>query len=453
MPTVHSLTLTLCDGNVVLCVLQIDEIMQMKLVQDDRLIKLFPAKTDIVLALSFMSACVLLVSWVPGATLMQELNGQRSVSWSNATALDVNGMLEVDGVNLTGSVFDVQISNVNVHITGRATDYATYSRWRNVVLNEDVPEMWLAHMVISGSHLIMCILGFNYFLKVKVPVLLQRHEREQRMAHNSDAALDIDSRQKFQSMTVHVYALDHEFANPKAMKKAFARFGNIVGMRINNISTATNNWALVSFSSEASIESIRETMTISAVDDVTMNQGETGLLTTKFRGKTFTFKVGMLTHQYVELFGSQLAHQIEDLQYEIASAEDMSIGYQAVQRAQEAINVTLGAVGMSSLAPKFDLQAMYLLRRNIAFWGAFVDIGLSIGGFVSSPLLLGWHLLRVTRWNLARVVVKSITANFGRIMTTVVLGLLAMYAFAIMGVMFFKDDHDVEYTSVKYMPE
>lgn len=449
MSTTHSFTFRLYDRNVVSCVLQIDEIMQMKLVQDDRLIRLFPAKTDVVLMLSFMSACVLLVSWVPGAGLMQELEGQRSISWSNTTALDVGDMLEVGGGNLTGSVIDLQIDQVNIHVTGRATDPATYSRWRNVILTEDVPEMWLAHMVISGSHLIMCILGFNYFLKVKVPVLLKRHHRQQRRAHNANAALDINSMDKFKRMTVHVYALDHELANPKALKKAFARFGNIVGMRVNNFSEAANNWALVSFSSQASVESIRETMASS----VTSDQVETGFLTTKRHGQAVTIKVGMLTDQYVELFGSQLAHQVEDLQYETTSAEDRSIGYQAVQHAQEAVNMTLGAVGLSWLARKIPLQPMYLLRRNITFWGAFVDIALSIGGVTSSPLLLSWHLLRVTRWNLATVVVKSITANFGRIMTTVALGLLAMYAFAIMGVIFFKDDHDVVATSVKYTPE
>ena len=375
-----------------------------------------------------MSACVVLVSWVPAGTFIDEFAGTDKVSlsnlWTNATdGLDTS---QLDEIGLGG------LNTANVEIsTGGSTDYATYSRWKNVFLNDGLPEMWLAQMLISCLHLTVCILGFNHFTKVKVPVLLKRHAREQRRAHNLQSAAEGDSTHTFLDTTVHAFGLPHIIADPDSVKRAFARFGNVVGVRVNNVSKGNNNWALVCFSSAAGPENIRENMTQLTQANPKNNEFETGVFTTKktvarLQKQEISVKVGMLTEPYVAAFGGLLAEQVEELRYEILSADDESVGYQAAKHAQEVINMAFGSLGR-----KVPLQTMYLLRWNAQLWGAGLDIALSVGGVVFSPLLFSWHLLRITRWNLAKVVVKSITANLGRIMTTVVLGLLAMYTFAV----------------------
>lgn len=438
---------------------QIEELEHREEVKDSPAIRLYPAETDVVLLLSFLSAVVLMVSWVPSGNIAEELNvGEIDLTWNDTNDLTL-GEFDFSSIDLR----NVKVSS------GRSLDPTTYARWENRILSDDWPEMWLMHILIALAHLAICILGFNHFTVVSVPILIKRHEREQRKLHKR-RTFDSSNRETFLKRAVHVYGIHDAVANSHSVKKAFSRYGNVIAVRVTRIA-AGNSWAIVCFSSEEATEHLSQMMETGPASpraeaaakkngfEIPRDKDATaGFISTKtgvtddkgrMNKQEINLKVGLLTESYVESFGGQLAEQVEELEYEVSTAADESIGFQTAQHMQELLNFALPF----DLGAKVPLQSMYVLRWNVALWQAVADIALSISGFVSTPLWFSWHLLRVTRWKLAQVVVQSITINVGKIGTTIVIGLLAMYGFAISGVMFFKTDHSVQYTSVAYNPE
>ena len=119
----------------------------------------------------------------------------------------------------------------------------------------------------------------------------------------------------------------------------------------------------------------------------------------------------------------------------------------AVESMQVFLTKTFGPIGA-----KIPLAAAYDLRKNGEFWEAIADITFSIFGFSYSPLLFSYHLLKVSKQDGASIVVKSIVTNWRRLATTFILTLLAVYLFAIAGLLVFEEDHTLSKTDNDHGP-
>ena len=87
-----------------------------------------------------------------------------------------------------------------------------------------------------------------------------------------------------------------------------------------------------------------------------------------------------------------------------------------------------GAVG--SFAQRiFDfipVGAVVILYNNVDMWMGFLDIIFSTLGYFLSPLLYSYHLTRIGQMGGSAIVVKSVTTNWRRLLTTLMLALFAM---------------------------
>jgi hypothetical protein len=73
------------------------------------------------------------------------------------------------------------------------------------------------------------------------------------------------------------------------------------------------------------------------------------------------------------------------------------------------------------------------LRNDPELWAAVFDIAFSAAGFLRSPLFFTYHLTRMANLKGASIVIRSITTNKARLLTTMMLAITVMYLFALFG--------------------
>ena len=322
---------------------------------------------------------------------------------------------------------------------GKSLAKETYMRWNNLALEEKWPEMWVVYLVFSSIHLIVCCLAFYHFTTVRVPVMLKRRGRDQRALHMKREGERHDANRKdFLESSIHAYGFSSGIANEKSIMQLFNRYGVVHGVRVVNVVGSVNSWAIVSFTNKSAVDTI-----IKEAEESEQQIHGTDDIFIEIRHKKVNYKVlvSTLDEEYIGAVGGYMAKLVDDLEYELTSSADSSVGYKAAANLQSIVNLTLGPIGR-----KIPIQSMYILRYNPQFWEAIFDIVFSVTGFFTSPLCLSYHLIRVSKLTGASIVLKSISYNLPRIATTLLLALLMMYYFAISGVVFFQSDHTASKT-------
>jgi hypothetical protein len=292
-----------------------------------------------------------------------------------------------------------------------------------------LPELYPVFMALATLHLFVCMLAFYSFTAVRVPVLLamqkrgqmNKHRRTEDKHHHSDTVA-------FLSQTVHLYGFGQHMAHERLLKTTLSHYGVISSARVVNVAGETNSWAIVSFSHRKAVDKIQTAMD---------KGGELALkerfITATVQKKTVKMYVRETTEEYIDSVGGAVQKLVEDIEYELA-ARDTTPGYYIASLLERIAST-------ARVLPKMPILSMYLLRYNPQLWEAVFDIMFSCLGFYSSPLYLSYHLIRFTKLEGAKIVLRSIAQNWLRLLTTMVLALLMMYYFAISGVLFYKADH------------
>lgn len=96
-------------------------------------------------------------------------------------------------------------------------------------------------------------------------------------------------------------------------------------------------------------------------------------------------------------------------------------------------------LGMSKYVP---IERVFILRNSFDFWWAIVNIFMSICGTLVTPLCFSFHMLRIAQLPELQIVIRSITTNSSRLVTTCLFAVVAIYLFAIVGL-----EVDFQYTS------
>jgi len=431
------------DAYVSGCLDVIEEITQKERTNDQLLIRIYP-NNDLVLFLSFCSGMILLMSWDPQGSVRDSYDNIQEALQDNTTDILSQETLDI----LYNQTFNQAFSDSAIAIGTEVLtkDSASFTRWQNLYLNEKVPEMWLLHTIISSAHLIICLLGFNHFTTVAVPIMLKRRIRDRRRAHKQATMFEIDGRDDFLRSTLHVYGLHDAVANHKALKEVFSRYGAVTGIKLTYLKGHSKSWAIITFSNEKAVDRVKDvwvarkskTDEFYVITKIGVQSPEGKQVKEDIR-----IMVSTLSEGYVASFGGQLSKHVDELEYELSSSIDDSIGFQAATEIQDIVNFAFGRFGS-----KIPVQSMFILRWNPELWEAILDILMSIFGFFSSPLYLSYHLTKVRRWPIATIVLGSVKSNWVRISTTILLGLLVMYYFAITGVLLFQADHTAKSTSV-----
>ena len=110
-----------------------------------------------------------------------------------------------------------------------------------------------------------------------------------------------------------------------------------------------------------------------------------------------------------------------------------------LQAVAEGLQATLDTLGMGQQIP---IERLFILRSSFDFWWAIVNIVMSVCGTLITPLCFSFHLLRIAQLPELQIVIRSITTNSSRLVTTCLLAVVAIYLFAIFGL-----ELDFEYTS------
>lgn len=297
---------------------------------------------------------------------------------------------------------------------------------------------WYLFMLVALVHLVVCGLAFYTFLEVRVPVLLEQSDREARLSHlKRDSHHARSDRIRFLDCTIHAYGLSEDVANQKMIKMAFGAFGVVAVVRVVKVKGKGNSWAMITFSDPQAVAGLKE---------IWSRDSEEGLeryVEVSIRGRTKDrVYIRDITPEYIEE-SATLKQLVTDAEFEFLSRGEEDVLYHLATAVQHVLNVSLGRLGR-----KIPLQALVILRNNAELYTAIADIVFSVAGFWWSPLLFSYHLGKLTVASpSASIVIQSITTNWGRLLTTVLLSMLALYLFAVSGLLLFNPEHDGKYTS------
>ena len=327
---------------------------------------------------------------------------------------------------------------------GRSLHKETYMRWNNYLLEDDLPEMWIIYLVFSTVHLFVCLLAFYHFTTVQVPVMLKARGREQRKQHMKRETGHDAEHQEFLRHTIHAYGFSAGIASEKVLKALFSHYGVVSGVSVVEVVGAVNSWAIINFSSDSAVEKILDECRQN--DQIIHGTDDYFILVGSKKKKELKILVRPVDDEYLAATGGYLGKLVGELEYDLTTSADTSVGYIAASNLQAIVN------NLPHFGPKIPIQAMYILRYNKDFWEAIFDIIFSATGFFTSPLCLSWHLYRVKNFQGANIVLQSFVSNFSRIATTLLLALLLMYYFAILGVLMFQGDHTADKTLGDHKP-
>lgn len=291
---------------------------------------------------------------------------------------------------------------------------------------------WYLFTFVALVHLVVCGLAFYTFLEVRVPVLLEQSDRMARLAHlKRDSHHARSDRIHFLSCTVHAYGFSEDVASEKTIRLAFGGFGVVSVVRAVKVKGFTSSWAMVTFSDPKAVKKLQDSL-----QSDSEGAGERYVevqLKSHTRGRIF---IRDITEEYIEE-SMTLKKLVADAEFELLSRGEEDVLYTLATALQQVLNVSLGRIGR-----KIPLQAMIILRLNPELWSAIADIIFSVAGFWWSPLLFSYHLSKLTNSTpSAMIVVKSITTNWGRLLTTVLLSMFALYLFAVTGLLLFDSTH------------
>jgi hypothetical protein len=298
---------------------------------------------------------------------------------------------------------------------------------------------WYAVAFVALVHLIVCGLAFYTFLEVRVPVLLEQSDRNARLSHlNRDSHHARADRIHFLSCTVHAYGFAADLADPKLLKLAFGTFGVVSVVRAIRVKGGNNSWAMVTFSDPKAVDLLNAALEQKADVKDSEKWIEIDIRVRNGQDKDRIF-IRDITPDYIEE-SITLKHLVADAEFEMLSRGDEDVLYHLATAVQQVLNVSLGSIGR-----KIPLQAMVILRRNTELYSSIADIVFSVAGFWWSPLLFSYHLGKLTvATPSAQIVVQSITTNWGRLLTTILLSMLALYLFAVMGILLFVTEHQTD---------
>ena len=305
---------------------------------------------------------------------------------------------------------------------------------------------WQAFVVIASAHLFMCGLGFYTFLTVRVPVLLGQSDRMSRLKQlKLGGHTKKDDLHQFLACTVHAYGFDEELADVKSLKRVFAAYGVVSVVQVIKVEGHTSSWAIITFADPKAPKKLHSNL----------KQNNTGgsnnaMSYIEVKGATDRLRVYIrdhITEEYIEE-SATLKKFVVSSQFELLARADQDILYQLATALQRMLNVSLGRLGR-----RIPLQSMVILRRNPELWGAIADIVFSVLGFTWSPLFFSYHLVEVGNIGDSAIVIQSITTNKGRLLTTVLLALFALYLFAVVGLLLFDNQHITEIDNNNNFPK
>ena len=280
--------------------------------------------------------------------------------------------------------------------------------------------------VLCGAlHVITSFLSFYAFMVVRIPVIRAMYMRSAKLETLKERAGAGATRKKaleeFKQNTVYLTGFRNDIG-PVEMKPFLRTYGVVAALYI----PSNSSWALVTFVNERGAESCAEKFC--ATGKVLCELDDSGLPHGKLEAKR-------IDNQENARFNVSTKHgkRISDDMILDIESQNFSKLYQTVTFLQRGID----SVKLGQLLP---VQSLYVLRYNREVWENSLDLVFSVWGCVN-PIAFSFHVNKVRKIPAAKIVIESITCNWERLLTTVVLATFIIYLFALIGLFYFFDAH------------
>ena len=138
--------------------------------------------------------------------------------------------------------------------------------------------------------------------------------------------------------------------------------------------------------------------------------------------------------------GRRKQERAEEEEDEFDAAAD---ALQYIDDIAEATSIAVqGAINKLPYGELLPIESLFILKADFGFWWSILNVMMSLAGSFVSPLCFSFHLLRIAQLPQLQIVISSVTTNWSRLATTCLLAVVAIYLFAIFGVLHFEYTED-----------